>query len=30
MPLISIENLYISPGHNFFGHHEQLPGTHLL
>jgi MOSC domain-containing protein YiiM len=22
--------LYISPGHNFFGHHEQPPGEHEL
>lgn len=22
--------LYISPGHNFFGHHEQPPGDHPL
>lgn len=22
--------LYISPGHNFLGHHEQLPGEHPL
>jgi len=22
--------LYISPGHNFFGHHEQPPGEHPL
>jgi MOSC domain-containing protein YiiM len=26
----SITGLYISPGHNFFGRHEQAPGTHLL
>lgn len=23
-----IEHLYISPGHNFFGHHGQPPGEH--
>ena len=25
-----ILHLYISPGHNFFGHHEQPPGQHPL
>jgi MOSC domain-containing protein YiiM len=25
-----VEQLYISPGHNFFGHHEQPPGEHPL
>lgn len=25
---ISIEHLYISPGHNFFGHHGQTAGDH--
>lgn len=25
---IIIEKLFISPGHNFFGHHEQPPGNH--
>jgi MOSC domain-containing protein YiiM len=25
-PEIRIKHLYISPGHNFFGHHEQPPG----
>jgi MOSC domain-containing protein YiiM len=24
---IRIEQLFISPGHNFFGHHQQPPGT---
>jgi MOSC domain-containing protein YiiM len=28
MPPIRIEHLYISPGHNFFGHHGQEAGTH--
>lgn len=23
-----IRHIYISPGHNFFGHHQQPPGTH--
>lgn len=23
-----IRNLFISPGHNYFGHHEQPPGEH--
>lgn len=26
----SITGLYISPGHNFFGHHDKAPGTHLV
>lgn len=26
--MVSIERLYISPGHNFFGHHGKPPGTH--
>lgn len=30
MASISIEHLYISPGHNFFGHHGLPPGTHPL
>jgi MOSC domain-containing protein YiiM len=25
-----ISHLFISPGHNFFGHHEQSAGTHPL
>jgi MOSC domain-containing protein YiiM len=25
-----VEQLYISPGHNFFGHHEQPSGEHPL
>ena len=25
---IRVAHLYISPGHNFVGHHEQPPGTH--
>ncbi len=27
-PTIRIEHLFISPGHNFFGHHGQPAGTH--
>jgi MOSC domain-containing protein YiiM len=27
---ISIRHLYVSPGHNFFGHHEQPAGTHPI
>ena len=27
-PTITIEHLYISPGHNFFGHHGQPAGEH--
>lgn len=27
-PPIRIEHLFISPGHNFFGHHGQPPGEH--
>jgi len=27
---VKIRHLYISPGHNFFGHHEQPPGEHPL
>ena len=30
MASISIEHLYISPGHNFFGHHGQPAGTNPL
>lgn len=30
MTAISIEHLYISPGHNFFGHHEQPAGVNPL
>jgi MOSC domain-containing protein YiiM len=25
---MKIRHLFISPGHNFFGHHEQPPGNH--
>jgi MOSC domain-containing protein YiiM len=25
---IRIERIFISPGHNFYGHHEQPPGEH--
>lgn len=28
LPQIRIERIFISPGHNFFGHHEQPPGEH--
>jgi MOSC domain-containing protein YiiM len=27
-PRIQVEKLFISPGHNFYGHHEQPPGEH--
>jgi MOSC domain-containing protein YiiM len=27
---ISIRHLYVSPGHNFFGHHEQPAGSHPI
>ena len=27
---ISIRHLYVSPGHNFFGHHERPAGTHPI
>jgi hypothetical protein len=27
---IRIKHLYISPGHNFFGHHEKPPGDHSV
>ena len=27
---MKIRHLYLSPGHNFFGHHEQPPGEHPL
>jgi len=27
---VKIRHLYISPGHNFFGHHEQPPGEYPL
>lgn len=28
--MLRIEHLFISPGHNFFGHHEQPAGTHPI
>jgi hypothetical protein len=28
MPQITIDRIFISPGHNFFGHHDQPPGEH--
>jgi len=27
---VQIRRLYISPGHNYFGHHGQPPGTHPM
>lgn len=27
---MKVRHLYISPGHNFFGHHRQPPGEHPL
>jgi MOSC domain-containing protein YiiM len=27
---IAIEHLYLSPGHNFFGHYGKLPDTHPM
>ena len=30
LPTIRIAQLYISPGHNFFGHHGQPPGEHAM
>lgn len=29
-PPIRIKHLYISPGHNFFGHHDMPPGEHPI
>ena len=29
-PPIRIQQLFISPGHNFFGHHGQAPGEHPM
>ncbi len=28
--MIRIENLFVSPGHNYFGHHGQAAGEHAL
>lgn len=28
--MLCVSHLFISPGHNFFGHHEQPPGTHPI
>ena len=28
--MIRIEHLFISPGHNYFGHHEKPPGEHPI
>jgi MOSC domain-containing protein YiiM len=25
-----VEHLFVSPGHNYFGHHEQPPGNHEI
>ena len=27
---VAIRHIYISPGHNFFGHHEKPPGEHPM
>lgn len=29
-PAIQVVGLYLSPGHNYFGHHEQPPGEHPI
>ena len=29
-PMIRIEHLYLSPGHNYFGHHHQPAGEHPI
>lgn len=29
-PALRLEHLFISPGHNFIGHHGQPPGTHPM
>lgn len=28
--MIRVRHLFISPGHNYFGHHEQPPGEHPI
>jgi MOSC domain-containing protein YiiM len=28
--MIRVEHLFISPGHNFFGHHGKPPGQHVV
>ena len=28
--MIRVEQLFISPGHNFFGHHDQPAGSHPI
>jgi MOSC domain-containing protein YiiM len=28
--MMRVEHLFISPGHNFYGHHEKPPGTHPI
>lgn len=30
MPEATIHGLFISPGHNYFGHHEKPPGEHPI
>lgn len=30
MKSLRIERLYVSAGHNYFGHHERLPGEHPI
>lgn len=29
-PIMRLEHLFISPGHNFYGHHSQAAGTHPI
>lgn len=28
--MLRVEHLFISPGHNFFGHHDQPAGEHAI
>ena len=28
--MIRVEHLFVSPGHNFIGHHDQLAGKHPI
>src|SRR4051812_17890726 len=28
--MLRIRHIYLSPGHNFFGHHEREPSTHPM
>jgi hypothetical protein len=30
LPRVKIRQLFISPGHNYFGHHGQSPDTHAI